>query len=167
MALLQVLEDRDRLVEDEAVVLEHRHLPERIQPPELRRRERAAREIDDDLLAGEPLLAERDPDASGKDRERVPVEAHAAVTESAASRDGRRARSTSSPPDAGCGPPASATAGGRAPPPCTSRPCGSRDRRRRRSPCPRRRAPRRCTRLSASSRSAGTPSRSDRGTACS
>jgi hypothetical protein len=72
VALVEVLHDRERLGEGEAV-LEHGHPPRRV---ELREPRRTVGEVDLDRLVGQALLPEDEPDAGAEGAGGGVVELH-------------------------------------------------------------------------------------------
>src|SRR5262249_44648286 len=69
-----VFENRDRLADDEIVVLEDGNLTEGVKAPELGRPVGMAVPVDLDLLVRDSLLPQEDPHATRDDREGMPVE---------------------------------------------------------------------------------------------
>src|SRR5262249_34579020 len=73
---LEVLEDRGRLVEDQAVLLQRRHTPVRVERQVLGGSMSALRHVDRDQLRRDPLLDQGDADAARERGERMLAELH-------------------------------------------------------------------------------------------
>src|SRR5262245_53065521 len=95
--LLQILQDGNRLADDELPVLEDRDLGERVQAAKRRLAMSAAQDVDLDLLVRDALLAQHDAHATRDDGEGMPVQAEHRRRDQCCPRSGS-GRTFSAPP---------------------------------------------------------------------